>query len=321
MKLTPVGLDFGNSSIKIGIDEKFAKIPSRYAFEAPPGAISAKTGQELKPVAFSLVFDSRSLWFGQDVLGSGSIQKIGMAKYDPEHISILFRAALYQWSRAHKIDLAALGKLNVVCSMPPGLYQKPALNKIGLTAFRKAFNRGQSHAKIRDGQASVQIVSQFGGLIREAVAWGQAVPRQGEMVLTADLGGGTNDYVLFNSSPEPLATFTDNAGLIHAFSAMDPIAPGQAELKVLRSKSVGPPHQLITYFNEVERRIQLITLRLPRPVDRLYIIGGGAALMTPKIKATFTPLAGKVIFKDEFANAEANWRYARGSDGNSVQAG
>ena len=311
--IVPAGFDLGNTFTKIFINGKAAKVPSRYAFEKPVGEISATTGQELKTKAFRLVFNDKSLWFGQDVLGTGAIQKLDMAKYDADHISILVRAVLYQWSKQYKVDLASLGKLNVVASMPPGLFQKPDLNKKAKSAFQKAFNRGQSHVKIRDGRLTTQIVTQFGGLTREAVAWGQAIPRKGEMVLTVDLGGGTNDYALFNGSTEPLKTWTDNAGLLHAYSQIDPVNPGQAELKILRDKkNTHTPHQLLTYFNEVERRIQLINLRLPKPVNRIYLIGGGAALMSKAIKDTFTPLAAKVVIKNEYANAEANWRHAGG---------
>lgn len=316
MEITPTGLDLGNTCTNICIDGKFAKIPSRAAFERPPGQISDKTGQELKAKAFALLFSQKELtvtrWFGQDVLGVGSIQKLDMAKYDPNHITVLFRAALYQWSKIHKVDLANLGKLNIVASMPPGLFKDQQKNKLATLAFRKAFNRKQSHLKIRDGKTSVQIVTHFQGLVREAVAFGQDIPRQGEFVLIVDIGGFTNDFALYNGSAEPLGTWTDNNGLLAAYSDIDPLNPAQVELKILRKKKGGLPHQLTTFYNEVERRVQIIALRLPNPITKLYVIGGGAALMTPAIRATFSPLADKVIFKNEYANCEANWRKAGG---------
>jgi hypothetical protein len=311
---TPVGFDPGNSWTKICLQGKYAKIPSRYAFECPPGPIG-KGGQELRPKAFKSLFEDMPLWFGLDTLSIGGVQKLDMAKYDANHISILFRAALYQWGKSHKVDIESLGRLNIVGSMPPGLYQKPNLNKQALNAFRKAFNRGQSHVKIRDGKDTVQIVTHFDGMIREAVAWGKVAPRQNELVLVVDLGGGTNDYVIFNGAPEPLKTFTDNSGLLHTYSQIDPLNLGEAELKVLKQKKK-LPSALVVYYNEAERRIQLISRRLPRAVDRLYIIGGGAALMPPSIKSVFTSLATKVVIKNEYTNAEANWRHAGGEDGN-----
>lgn len=314
--MTAIGLDLGNTWTNICVLGKFAKIPSRVSFDCPPGQISPKTGQELKPRAFPLLFPQEDLtvtrWFGQDTLGAGSIQKLDMAKYDPNHITVLFRAALYQWSKMHRVDLASLGKLNIVASMPPGLFKDQQKNKLALTAFRKAFNRGQSHLKIRDEKTSVQIVTQFQGLVREAVAFGQDIPRQGEFVLIVDIGGFTNDFALYNGSAEPLATWTDNNGLLAAYTDIDPLNPAQAELKILRTKKSGLPHQLTTFYNEVERRVQIIALRLPNPITKLYVIGGGAALMTSAIKNTFSPLADKVIFKNEYANCEANWRKAGG---------
>ncbi|MCP4083185.1 MAG: hypothetical protein GY743_23430 [Planctomycetaceae bacterium] len=312
METHAVGLDFGNNAVKVCIEGLVAKVLSRIAFEKPHGQISDKTGLELKAKAFSLQFGDKEFWFGPDTLSGPAIQKLDMAKYDPDHISVLTRAALYQWSKQHKRDLATLGKLNIVASMPPGLYQDPAANKAAVAAFRKAFNRGQSHVKIRDGKSAVQIVTQFGGLQREAVAWGQSIPRKGELVLTVDLGGGTVDYALFNGSTEPLRVKTDQNGLLHAYTSIDPIDPGAAEMKVMRNKKDGLPHHLLTYYNAVERRIQMISLPLPKPIDRLYIIGGGAALMTPAIKTTFSRLSPKTIFKDEYANCRANWRKAGG---------
>ncbi len=307
-----VGVDPGNTWFKICIEGRVAKIPSQYAFDTPPGAISTKTGIELKPVAFKLIFEDKPLWFGQDVLGTGAIQKLSMSKYNAGHISVLFRAALYQWGKAHKVDLATLGKLNIVCSMPPGLYQKATSNKIALTAFRKAFNRGKSHVKIRDDRATIQIVTQLGGLVPEAVVWGQSIPRKNEMVMTADLGGGTNDYVVFDGSVDPLITLTDNSGLLHAFAAMGGGSdPSLAELKTLRNKKGKLPDELKIHYNEIENRIHLITSRLGT-MDRLYVIGGGAALMSSKIRAGFELLATKVFFKNEYANVEANWRHACG---------
>lgn len=312
-----VGFDLGNTSTKICIDGKVAKIPSRVAFKLPPGQLSQKTGQELKRKAFPLLFSQKNQtvirWFGQDVLGIGAIQKLDMAKYDPDHITVLFRAALYHWAKMHKANLSNLGKLNIVASMPPGLFKNQQKNKMALTAFRKAFNRGQSHLKIRDSKKSVQIVTHFHALVREAVAFGQDIPRHGEFVLIVDIGGFTNDFALYNGSAEPLGTWTDNNGLLAAYCDIDPLNPAQVELKILRNKKGGLPHQLTTFYNEVERRIQIIALRLPDPITKLYIIGGGAALMSPAIKTGFTPLADKVIFKNEYANCEANWRKAGGN--------
>ena len=310
-EITPVGLDLGNSETKVCIRGKFAKIPSRVGLEKPQGAIGSKTGRELKAQAFKLIFNSdKTFWFGQDVLGASAIQKLDMAKYDADHISILFRAVLYKWAKVHKIDLATLGKLNVVTSMPPGLFQKSASNNQAVAEFKKSFNRGQSHVWIRDGKAkSVQIVTQFGGLIQEAVAWGSDMPRQGKTILTVDMGGLTNDYALFNGSSTPVFSRTDKTGLLHAYAAINSNG-AQAELNILRNKSEPLPAPVVAHYNQVENRIQLIKATIKRDIDHLYIIGGGAALMPAPIKATFAPLAGKLTVKNEYPNCEANWRHA-----------
>jgi hypothetical protein len=194
--------------------------------------------------------------------------------------------------------------------MPPGLFQDPAKNKAARTAFGKAFNRGQSHLWIRDGKAAAQIVTKFLGLQQEAVGYAQGKKRAGPYSLTIDLGGGTNDYALFNSAAQPLQTWTDNDGLLFAFDQIDRINPGRAELKILRNKKTLPP-QILQYFNAVKIKAQKIAMALPgaspgASLAELNIIGGGAALMTPEIKATFAAVADKVSIANEFANAEAS---------------
>jgi hypothetical protein len=314
MNTTKVGFDPGNSTANIIFvhNQKTIKasIPSRYAFQCPPGEISAKTRQALKPKAFMLLIGSKELWFGPDVLGVPSIQEIDMAKYEPKHLTILFRAALYAACKKAKISLADLGRLEIVASMPPGLFQDPAKNKAARRAFGKAFNRGQSHLWIRDGKDAAQIVTKFLGLQQEAVGYAQGKKRSGPFSLTIDLGGGTNDYALFNSAAQPLQTWTDNDGLLFAFDQIDRINPARAELEILRNKK-SLPHQILQYFNAVKIKVQKIAMALPgASLAELHIIGGGAALMTPEIKATFTPLASKVVIANEFANAEANLKAA-----------
>jgi hypothetical protein len=323
---TAIGFDLGNTWTNICIswpgcsDGLVAKIPSRYAYECPPGQINA-SGQKGKPQAFSLLFSQENgndlrLWFGQDTLAIPAIQKLDEMKYDAGHISVLFRAALHQWEQMHKgrhkVDLASLEKMNVVASMPPGLFQDEKTFKRALSAYRQAFDgkSKQSHQKIRSEQRTVQIVTRFGGLQQEAVAWGADIPRRNEWVLVVDLGGGTDDYALYNGSPEPRSTNTSNTGLLHVYQQINPVDPGAAELEIIRRKKGRLPAELNTYYNEVERRIQMFTRRLPTSVNRIYIIGGGAALMPTSIQRTIKQLAPKVFIKDEYANCRANWRVA-----------
>lgn len=325
MNNTPVGIDIGNTDTNICVswpgckDGLVAKLPSRYSYEQPPGQLNA-SGQQGKPKAFPLHFVQENtdleLWFGQDTLAVPAIQKLDELKYDPAHISILLRAALYQWTLTHrgrhKVKLEDLGTLNIVASMPPGMFEDARLFAKATKAYKVAFNgrSKQSHAKIRDGKKSIQIVTQFGGLQQEAVAFGSDIPRRGEWVLVVDLGGGTDDYALYNGSAKPRKTKTSNTGLLHVFQQINPTDPDLAELEVLRGGNISKP--LLTYYNEVERRIQLFIRRLPTQVGKIYIIGGGAALMPTSVQKTIKQLAPVVIIGDEYANCRANWRAAGG---------
>jgi hypothetical protein len=313
-QLTPVGLDLGNRRVKVCIDNLYASIPALYAFDKP--TVLGKSGQEIKAKCFSLLFridksKSVSLWFGQDVLGSQStIQEIDEGKYTKSYIQRMFQAVLYQWSIQHKRDLSQLGKLNICASMPPGSYQKPAARKRAEKAYRAAFNTGQSHMKIRPTRGeAIQVVTQFHSLVREAVVWGGDLPRRNELILTVDLGGGTDDIVLFNGSPEPIDSRTYKNGLIHTYHKINSSNPSQVELRIMKDKSYFP-NELMSYYNQKKLMIQMVNRALPRPVDRIYIIGGGAALMPKVIKNSFSQLAGKVIIKDQYANAQANWKEA-----------
>jgi hypothetical protein len=52
--------------------------------------------------------------------------------------------------------------------------------------------------------------------------------------------------------------------------------------------------------------------RLPVTVSRIYIIGGGAALMPTSVQKIIKQLAPQVTIEDEYANARANWLKAGG---------
>lgn len=310
--ITPVGLDLGNTRIKICIDNKCISIPSVYASDVPN--VLGKTGREIKAKSFSLLFKQGNsdirLWFGNDVLGSqDKIQKLNNSKYDPGHISILFRAALYQWSKQHRVSLDSLGKLSIVVSMPPGLYQKQALHSQALRAYRSAFNRGQSHVKIRDSKQAIQIVTQFLELEQEAVLFGQSIRKPFTTVLILDLGGETNDLAIYNGSNRPVYTKSIHSGLLHTYAKINPENPGRAELNIVKGKKAN--HSLLAHYNAIENIVHLVNNQLRRPVDEIYIIGGGASLMPKQVKSSFNVLAPKVHIKDEFVNARANWGKAK----------
>jgi len=311
--LIPAGLDLGNRSTQIHLLGKSASIPSVIGFDAP--IIIGAKGTEVKAQAFSLLFrvddKDHQLWFGRDVLASQSIlQEIDATKYSKVTIQRLFQAVLFEWASIHKQDLSTLGKLNIVASMPPGLYQKPAILKLAESAYRSAFNTGQSHQKIRpvSGEA-IQIVTKFGGLVREAVLFGQDIPRKNELVLIVDLGGGTTDFALFNGSDKPLDTKTVNNGLLHVYQDVDFVNPQKVELRIMSDRSYFP-NQLLAYYNGIKLMISAVIRKLPRTPDKIYLIGGGAALMPKPIRASFKQLAREVIIKDQYVNAISNWKEA-----------
>jgi hypothetical protein len=335
-KLTNVGLDTGNRRTKItiqAIDKQGnlefnkdgspkllnASIPSLYAFDEPA---VVRDGKEKKIDAFSLLFKvperngNIRFWFGNDTLASENIigQKIDSQKYSKSHIQKMLQAVLYQWSRQHKRDLSLLGKLNICASMPPGSYQKSTERKKAESAYRQAFNTGQSHIQMRDGKNNVQIVTQFHSLVREAVVWGADIPRQNELILVVDLGGGTDDVVLFNGSSEPVDSKTYKTGLIKTYHKINPTNPEQVELKILKDKLYLPP-ALVTYFNQKELMVQLALRELPGKMSkRVYLIGGGAVLIArnKSIKSSFLSLVPprKLIIKDQYATSRANWKEA-----------
>jgi hypothetical protein len=313
-KIIPVGLDLGNGWVNICIMGKVAKLPAAYAFQRPTGQI-LPSGLEAKSKAFLLIVGASELWFGLDVLSGPTISELDDTKYDPDHISILFRAALYAWSKRHKMDLGKLSRLGVVASMPPGAFADRQLNKRAERAYKLAFNRGQSHVQIRDGHESIQIVTQFSGLQRESIGAIASIARPNALILIVDIGFGTVDYALFNGGSEPILSKSDNIGLAHAYEQINPANPALAELMVLRSKKT-LPNEIKVHFNGIKNRVVMIRRKLRQPIEKIAIIGGGAPLMTSPIRATFGQLTNQLVVKDEYENARANWLAAGGSDAN-----
>ena len=327
--VTAVGLDLGNSLTKICVSwaegpdvlvPLVAKIPSRYAEEKPPGKLN-KSGQRGTAQAFEMLIThpggrTSSLWFGQDTLAIPATQKAYAQKYDPIHIQILLKGALAQWEKTHKsrgVDLSKLGPLNIVASMPPVMFEDTAVHNRAKKAYKEAFNKNpQSHHNIRrPDMPTVQIVAKFDRLQQEAVAWGTKIPRDGEWVLVIDLGGGTRDFALFNGSTTPKRKGSSKNGLIDAFEGIDSLNRAYAELEVMRDKKRrwAP---LMAWYSDVEMGIGRLIEKCPHPISRLFIIGGGAALMPEGVKSSMRTLAPEVTFKDEYTNARANWLAAGG---------
>lgn len=310
-----VGFDFGNKwlnlCIAVGGKLRLAKLPTAYAVQRPERQILPSGKEASKLQAFSLPVGDTALWFDVDILSGPTYQKLDDTKYDPKHISILFKAGLYAWSQKHKIDLASLGKLNVMTSMPPGAFANGRLRRLAELAYKKAFNRGQSHFQI-DG---AQVVTRFAGLQREAVGVIGSIIREKTTTLIVDIGSGTIDYVLYNGGSEPIWAKSTNVGLVHAYADINPSNPGQAELDALRNKKVLHP-RIKVHFSDIEQRIVMIrrSMETTQPVEKIVFIGGGSAAMTQPIQAEFKKLAPSVIIKKdaEYQNAIENWRAAGG---------
>lgn len=327
MKVTPVGLDIGNSWTNVCVswpgfpDGLVAKIPSRYANKKPPGVLN-KSGQRGKPQALELLMTRKdesvfSLWLGQDTLAIPSTQKLDAQKYDAAHIQILAKGVLAQWELTHQrrrgVDLSQLGRLNIVASMPPAMFEDGPTFARAERAYGDAFNKSaQSHPKIkRPGLPTVQIVTRFDHLVQEAVAWGEDTPRDGEWVLVIDLGGGTRDWAIFNGSKTATLKGSKNNGLMDAYEQIDSLNPALVELEVLRDKKKQWP-ELVTWYSDVEFGIQRLIRTFRYPINCLYIIGGGASLMPENVKSTIKTLASKVVFKNEYSTCRANWLAAGG---------
>ncbi len=311
-EIIPCGLDFGNSWVKLCLLGKVAKVPQAYSLNKKPSPQMLPNGLEANKLkAFPLLIGKSLVWFGQDVLSKPVIREMDDTKYNPEHITILFRAILYHWGITHNVDLATLGKLNIVASMPPGAYADRAKNSQAVKAYKKAFTRGKSHLQIRGPTKTSQVVTRFGGLQREAVSTVGAVSRAKTLTLIIDLGYGTNDYALFNGGSEPIFAKTDNGGLAYAYEEINPVNPAMAELAVLNNKK-NLPSEILTHFSQIKNRVVMLRRKLPQDIEKIVMVGGGAALMTAPIKADFSRLAKRVVVKDEYENARANWRAAGG---------
>jgi hypothetical protein len=305
---TPCGLDLGNRRTKIHLLGKSASVPTIIGLDEP-----IVYGRKAK--SFSLLFNlggiDRQFWFGRDVLMCEDFrQGTDQIKYNKSFVQQLFQAALYEWSKTHSINLDTLGTLNVVTSMPPGLYNDLSMKSRAKRAYESAFNTGQSHMKIRPkpGEA-YQIVTRFGGLQQEAVPFGLSLPRKNKLVMVVDLGGGTTDIAVFNGSPNPLYARTYNNGLISAYDKANRVNPQHVELRIFTTKNYRPK-QLIGYYDTIlNLLVRYIRELSPRPGE-IHIIGGGAALMPKEYRSQFKTLARSVSIKDQYINAIANWKEA-----------
>lgn len=302
---TPLGLDFGNGFVKLCLAGKTSKIPAAYSMGKPQGALSTK-GTLLKPKAFTVMVGDQEIWVGQDVLGAPLIRNIDASKYQKSHIRILFAAALANHVAKRKVDPESLGRLHIVASMPPGLYQDAEARAKAERAYKLAFNDNRKPWWVRSSLTDTfRISTQFGGLKAEATSYVEANRLKPGLTLITDIGYGTIDFVLVkNGDGEPVLVKSFNNGLVHGFQQINEINHNQAELALLRKK--GDEGKLAPHFNDAKEKLGLILRHIGNANVSVVVIGGGVKLMSKSIKDSFRLLTSSIVFKDEYVNAVSN---------------
>lgn len=305
-KQTYVGFNPGNGWTKLSVwhEEKVKnyKQPSVYS-PVEPEAELLPNGKTRKLQAHSLVFgqEGKELWFGQDTLGGKTIRYIDGLRYDPDHLSILFKSALVGWANKHKVDINTLGKLNIVACIPNFDQDKVKAERV----FRTAFNVGSKANYIRTPKDTYRITTHFETLIPECYGYAMANNGLKGYTILADLGYGTIIFSLLqNQTPISISSF--NAGLLHMLQ--DNAYKADAyELSILRNKGNLDNLDLIPYCNELLNRIAGYTRKLEYygGCNNLILMGGTTNQLPNEIKNQLKYLARNVKLLDEYTNSEA----------------
>lgn len=197
---TYIGFNPGNGWTKLSIwhegKVKNYKQPSVYSTVKPEAEL-LQNGKTRKLQAHSLVFgqENKELWFGQDALGAKPIRYIDSLRYDPNHLSILFKSALVGWGHKHKVDINSLGKLTIVACIPN--YDRDVTK--AERSFRAAFNVGSRANYIRTPKDTYRITTHFEALIPECYGYIMANNGLKGYTILADLGYGTVIFALLNN--------------------------------------------------------------------------------------------------------------------------
>jgi len=301
LELTPCGTDFGNGWIKVCLNGKASKIPNWSISSEPKGRLNEKTMLTVKPVAFPLEISGNTQWFGQDTLSIAGHQEIDQDKLKPDYIRMMFKASLLRWLDQHRVNPEWLSdkRLNVVCGMPPELYQDRMARSRAEKVYRFIFNQNKPDYIKQPNKPGMTYFTAFGGLKPETLVWrGVNKPRNG-FTLLVDLGYGTSDLVLLHSGQEmPIATTTLNNGLLHSHHETNPVRPWEAELSVMRGdKPANYANVTKAKIRQVARQISLV---------QLVVFGGGVQLLDAETIKDLKGYAENVTLGrgyDEFSNA------------------
>jgi len=301
LKQVACGLDLGNGWPKIVLDNKASKIPNWSTGNEPKGQLNAKTMIAAKPIAFPLEIDNVVRWFGQDTLSLPGYQEIDQDKLKPDYIRMMFKAVLYRWLDQHRINSEWLAdkRLNVVCGMPPELYQDRQARNKAERVYRHVFDEKRpQYIKVPD-KPTIAYFSAFSGLKPETLVWRAVNKQKLGFTLLVDLGYGTSDFCLLDKDTElPIKTVSLNNGLLHSHNENNPITPWLAELETMRG------NEPANYANITKSKIRQVARQIK--LAQLVVFGGGVHLLDSETLKDLKSYASMVSLGrgyDEFSNA------------------
>ncbi len=312
LPLIPTGFDSGNGVVKLSIfyedSEKgyVSKIPNWNIRIMPKGALT-KHNVHAKAIAFSLEYNGKIRYYGQDTLSVAGYQEIDDDKYKPDYIKQMFQACLLRWLTQHNIDHDWLKdkRLNIVSGMPPERYQDRMVRNKAFKAFSEAFNdKKPQYIKLLNSSSIVYFTA-FQAITPETLSWRSVNTLKSGYTLLADLGFGTSDLCLFHSEQElPLSTKSINNGLLHSHNETNPTNPWLSELNTLRR--VNKPEG---YANITKAKIRTVARQLE--LTQLVVFGGGVKLLDKLTVADLKTYANNLWIGDEFTNVRNFMRLAK----------
>jgi hypothetical protein len=322
LELIPTGLDLGNGYDKVVIkigevqDEegvthitRASKIPNWSTEDEPKGKLNEKTMLTAKPVAFPLEISGQVRWFGQDTLSLSGYQEIDQDKLKPDYIRMMFKAVLFRWLNQHRIETKWLSdkRLNVVCGMPPELYQDRQYRSKAEKVYEFVFDQNKRDYIKQPDKPGIPFFTAFGGLKPETLVWATVNGLKTGYTLLVDLGYGTSDLCLLKKGHSgPVSTVTLNNGLLHSHHETNPVRPWEAELNVMRGNLPA------NYANITKAKIRQVARQIN--LTQLVIFGGGIHLLdktTLKDIQTYAQIVSLGKGNDEFSNARWFERISR----------